>query len=328
MLKFNLIIKIAAIFILIPLLITGCNNLADSNKKQSSKIKVAYIGELYEAPLFVAASKNLFKSAGLDVELVKVDSKDLENQLLSGKIDAVTADYKFFKYLQGGLDFKLVARIQSGCMEVITPNNSSIKKLDDLKGKTVALEGMGNGPMTIFSSIIRKDKIDPVKDIKWKTYSVEQIKEVLSKNEIDAAVIWEPTNTNVNQNFKVLYSSSKERSTYMHFSNSFIALNNNLIKNEPKTAQSLAIAWLKTAKWIEKNPKETIEIALKDGYIKGDYESNNYILSTYMWMPSVKYAKENVKTYIEEQSKNDLISNGTDGDEFVKKIFSNIVPDF
>lgn len=328
MLKCSLKRKILTIFILNFLLLTGCNNLTASNKTQNSKIKVAYIGELYEAPLFVSASKNLFKSAGLDVELVKVDPKDLENQLLSGKIDAVTADYKFLKYLQGGLDFKLVARIQSGCMEVITPNNSFIKKLDDLKGKTVAVEGIGNGPMTIFSSIIRKDKIDPAKDIKWKTYSVEQIKEALSRNEVDAAAIWEPTNTDVNQNFKVLYSSSKERSNYMHFSSSFIALNNNLIKNEPKIAQGLAIVWLKTAKWIENNPKETIEIALKDGYVKGDYESNNYVLSTYMWMPSVKYAKENVKTYIEEQSKNGLISNETNGDEFVKKVFSNIVPDF
>jgi NitT/TauT family transport system substrate-binding protein len=328
MLRFALKRTILVIFILIIFLTTGCNKSNDSNKKPGGKIKVAYVGELYEAPLFVSVDKNLFKSAGLDVELVKVDPKDLQNQLLSGKIDAVTADYKIFKYLQDGLDFKLVARIQSGCMEVITSNNSTIKKLDDLKGKTVAVEGIGNGPMTILSSIIRKDKIDPVNDIKWKNYSLEQIKEALSKNEVDAAVIWEPSNTNANQNCKVLYSSSKERSNYMHFSNSFIALNNNLVKNEPKIAQGLSIVWLKTAKWIEKNPKEAIEIALRDGYIKGDYESNNYILSTYMWMPSVQYAKENAKTYIEEQSKNGLISKITDGDAFVKKTFSNIVPDF
>lgn len=326
--RFSLKRKLLVGFILIILLSTGCSNSSASNKKTRDKIKVAYIGEFYEAPLFVSANKNLFKSVGADVELVKVDPNDLENQLLSGKIDAVTADYKFFKYLQDGLDFKLVARIQSGCMEVITSNNSTINKIDDLKGKTVAVEGIGNGPMTILSSIIRKDKIDPVKDIKWKTYSAEQIKEALLKNEADAAVIWESSNTNVNENYKVLYSSSKERSNYTHFSNSFIALNNNLIKNEPKVAQGLAIVWLKTAKWIEKNPKETIEIALKDGYIKGDYEGNNYILSTYMWMPSVQYAKENAKIYIEEQSKNGLISNKLDSDEFIKKIFSNIVPDF
>lgn len=327
MLGFSLKRKLLASFILIILLTTGCNNLSASNKKSTDKIKIAYVGELYEAPLFISASKNLFKSSGLDVELVKIDPKDLQNQLLSGKIDAVTADYKIFKYLQDGLDFKLVARIQSGCMEVITENNSTISKLDDLKGKTVAVEGIGNGPMTILSSIIRKDKIDPVKDIKWKTYSVEQAKEAVSKNQVDAAVIWEPSNTNANQNYKVLYSSSKERSNYMHFSNSFIALNNNLIKNQPKIAQGLSIVWLKTAKWIEKNPKEAIEIALKDGYIKGDYESNNYILSTYMWMPSVQYAKENAKTYIDEQSKISLIKE-TNSDAFVKKVFSNIVPDF
>lgn len=324
---FSLKRKLLASFILIILLTTGCNNLSASNKKSTDKIKIAYVGELYEAPLFISASKNLFKSSGLDVELIKVDPKDLQNQLLSGKIDAVTADYKVFKYLQEGLDFKLVARIQSGCMEVITQNNSKVSKLDDLKGKTVAVEGIGNGPMTILSSIIRKDKIDPIKDIKWKTYPVEQAKEAVSKNEVDAAVIWEPSNTNANQNYKVLYSSSKERSNYMHFSNSFIALNNNLVKNQPKIAQGLSIVWLKTAKWIEKNPKEAIEIALKDGYIKGDYESNNYILSTYMWMPSVQYAKENAKTYIEEQSKISLIKE-TDSDAFVKKAFSNIVPDF
>lgn len=325
MLGFSLKTKLLASFILIILLITGCNNLNASNKKSTEKIKIAYVGELYEAPLFISASKNLFKSAGLDVELVKVDPKDLQNQLLSGKIDAVTADYKIFKYLQDGLDFKLVARIQSGCMEVITENNSTISKLDDLKGKTVAVEGIGNGPMTILSSIITKDKIDPVNDIRWKNYSLEQIKEALSKKEVDAAAVWEPAN--VNQNFKVIYSSSKERNNYMHFSNSFIALNNNLVKNEPKIAQGLSIVWLKTAKWIEKNPKEAIEIALKDGYIKGDYESNNYILSSYMWMPSVQYAKENAKTYVDNQSKISLIKE-TDSDAFVKRTFSNIVPDF
>ena len=74
------------------------------------------------------------------------------------------------------------------------------------------------------------------------------------------------------------------------------------------------------------NKEECLNKAIDKGYIEGSYEENYEIIRQYMWMPSVKYAKENLKSYVEIQKSIGLLSDSLGVDEFYKNSFADVLP--
>jgi len=97
------------------------------------------------APLGYAAQEGIFAKHGIDIELVDflANGDDaLTKYLASDKLD-VGAGFLlgWLKPLDEGLDVKLISATHAGCMRLLTTSASGIKKLEDLKGKTIAVNG-------------------------------------------------------------------------------------------------------------------------------------------------------------------------------------------
>ncbi len=58
-----------------------------SNKPESNKVRVGYIGLTCEASIFSAVENGYFKDEGLDVELIKCDWKNYKDTLALGGYD-------------------------------------------------------------------------------------------------------------------------------------------------------------------------------------------------------------------------------------------------
>jgi NitT/TauT family transport system substrate-binding protein len=97
------------------------------------------------APTFVAFQKGFFKAEGLDVELVQMAFDQLKQGLTTGKVDAAQANFAWFKPIEQGMNIKLVAGIHTGCIKAVTPSDSGIKTIADLKGKTIGVDAIGAG---------------------------------------------------------------------------------------------------------------------------------------------------------------------------------------
>lgn len=298
-----------------------------------SPVRLAYSGNIYEAPLWVAFQKGFFQEEGLDVILIQTSFDRLADRINSGQIDGTTADYRIFPSIARGLRLKLIAGLHGNCVRIIGAAGSKIKSVRDLNGKTIGVEGRGDGPMVVTSRLLRENGIDVSKQIHWKIMSGEELPAALTKGEIHAAAIWEPAKMEVFLNTNVVFSSSRNQSffhqhnSYRHFYGSFSALSERFINQEPQKAAAVSRAWLRAAQWVGTHPAATARIILEQHYINVDSSRIRQQLSACMWMPGVRFARENIRFYIIEQEALHILHFKMDVNRFFDRVYAPIVPD-
>lgn len=315
------------IFVLLLMLSVGCGNQASS-----VKITIAYNGNIYETPLFAAYEKGFFKKEGVQVSLVKVGLDEINKSVSSGKASGATFDYRVFDAQDREDDIKLVAGLHSSCTRIIADSSSTIKTISDLKDKKIGITALGNSSMVVTSDLLKENGIDPVKSINWVLDSEENLLNKLKNKEVDAVCTLEYLDKSkniLNNNQRLIYSSSDEKDkgkSYKHFYESFIGYNSRFLKNNRKEAFAASIAWLKAAQWVSGNQKEALDIAVSKGYVDNGHDLDK-IVSKYMWMPGVKYARDNVGIYVKWQRENKILSKDLTEGEFMKKIYDPLIPE-
>jgi len=308
------------------ILLWGCNR-----EQSNIVVRMAYQGEVEEAPLLIAYEKGFFRKEGVDVELVKQDFEGIKAGIDSGGIQGATFDYRVFEAVDSGNNIKLVAGLHSGCTQIIVKENSGINSIIELKGKTIGVTNIGNGSMVVAADLLRAQKID--QSVKWKEGDEESLKKLLQKNEIYAISILEhpdPSKRTLSSGEKILYSSSdknKKGKSYKHFYESFIGFEGNFIDKNRKVAFNASIAWLKAAQWVNENQNEAYRILIDKGYVNGNYESIANKTAFFMWMPGVKYARDHIEIYADVQRSQNILKSGMSEKEFLKKVFESLIPE-
>jgi len=314
------------ILIIALILIGGCTD--DPN---NTVVKIAYQGNIEEAPLLTAYEMDFFKKEGVDIELVKHDFDGIVAGIKNGEIQGATVDYRVFAAVDSGAEIKIVAGLHGGCTQIITKESSGIDTLRDLKDKSIGVTKPGNGSMVVTSDLLKAEKID--QSVKWIVEDEENLKKLLQRNEIDAISILEhpdPSKRALNSGEKILYSSSNKENkgkSYKHFYESFIGLDDKFIKNNRKIAFKTSIAWLKAAVWVDENQHEAYRTLIDKGYFKGDFDSILNKAEYFMWMPGVKYAKDNVYIYVSQQRSQNILRSDISDKEFMKKIYEPLIPE-
>ena len=148
------------------------------------------------APLAYAAKTGIFAKHGVDVELVDflANGDDaLTKFIASGKID-VGAGFLlgWLKPLDEGLDVRLISGMHAGCTRLLVNRNSTVKQLEDLRGKTIAVAQENGSAQQIFSVSLVKLGIDPAKDVTWKVFPDNLLAAVVQRGDADALAHLDP----------------------------------------------------------------------------------------------------------------------------------------
>ncbi len=168
--------------------LTSCKKEAASNK-----VRVGYIGLTCEAPIFTAVEKGFFKEEGLEVSLVKCEWANYKDVLALGGFDITHHLVMYFlKPIEQGLDVKFTGGIHRGCLRVQAGANSSISKIQDLRGKRIGVPGMGTPPFIFANRVLGANGIDPGKEITWRVFPAGELGLALDKGEVDAVADSEP----------------------------------------------------------------------------------------------------------------------------------------
>jgi NitT/TauT family transport system substrate-binding protein len=302
---------------------------ATSEGKKLKKVTVSYAGGTCEAPEYVAYHKGFFKEEGLEVDFVKADFNELKTGIASGKIDASVGNFSWFKAIEQGLKVKLTAGLHAGCIQAVAPESSGIKSLKDLKGKTVGVDAIGGGPHIILSIELKKLGIDPKTDVQWKAFPPPQLETATEKKDIDAFIVWDPFGEKALKEKKyVKLLNIGHDEPYKSGYCCYVVVSEKLVKEDPETAAAYTRAILKADEWIGSNQKETAQLEVDNKYVSADVNDIEKLLKDYVWKPSVKKAKENVKFFIDEQKKQGILEASTDENQLFEKIFAEVIPDY
>jgi NitT/TauT family transport system substrate-binding protein len=335
-------------------LLSGCSDnnsglpekyMGDKSDTLNSTVKIAYYGRIDETPLFAAVENGFFKNNGINAKLVKMNDIDIKSEFNSGSLDAITADYRFFQYIEEGLPLKLTAGLHAGCIRVIVPLDSKIAAVKDLKEARIGVEAPGDGTMVLTSMLLKNNGIGPAESLDWKYYGGEGYIRAFENGDIDAACIWEPSEKDyqlLKAQYRTIYTNVEKSSSGnsgntsgghnhgagLHFTRTFSGLSANLVEGNPEKAIFITKAWLEGAQWVSENSKEAVRLAVDKQYVTGSYEENLNRFSAYMWTNGVRTAKPNIKYFIKEQKANGLLKSSLNENEFFKKVFAGILPEF
>lgn len=316
-----------AVVVLLAMLITL--SLSAAEAKKLTPIKIGYAGGTCEAPFFVALHKGFFKAEGLDPDPVKVDFETLKTGITSGKIDVSVGNFAWFKAIEQGFKVKLTGGLHAGCIQAVTPKNSGINSLKDLKGKIVGIDAIGGGPHIILSSELKKLGINPKTEVQWRVYPPPQLATAVDKKEIDAFIVWDPFGQKAIEDKG--YLRLLDIATDKPYSEGFCCyavVGDKFIEKNRAAATAYTRAILKAAEWIGNNLEETAKIEVDNKYVAADYDTTLKLLKSYKWKPGVKTAEANIKYFIHEQKVQGILDSKTDEAKLLNRIFVKLIPDY
>jgi NitT/TauT family transport system substrate-binding protein len=133
-------------------------------------------------------AEELLRSEGFtDVQYIKRGT-ETGKQLSSGQADiAMGFVGPRILSLDAGEPIVILAGIHVGCFELFGADR--VRSIRDLKGKRVAISGMGSPSYTLVSIILANLGLDPRKDINWVTAAETDFVRLLAEKKIDALLL-------------------------------------------------------------------------------------------------------------------------------------------
>jgi NitT/TauT family transport system substrate-binding protein len=314
---------------LTALLLSGCKKNSGTNVVVNSKhVRIGFIGLTCEAPIYTAYEKGFFKDEGLEPELVKCAWANYKDTLALGGYDITHHLVMYFlKPIEQGLDVRFLGGVHTGCLRVQTGVNSPIHKIQDLKGKSIGVPGMGTPPFVFANRVFGTHGIDPGKDITWEVYPAGELGLALKKGEVDAVADAEPIGSLLIAEGIARNVEGMDEATDMPYADEYcceIIANGKWIDANPDSAARATRAILRGAVWVQQNPKAAAQLAVDKKYLASTVELNTVALGRLKYIPSVAIAEQTLYTAAKEMREAKMLSPTTDTDALAKRAFQHL----
>ncbi len=223
------------------------------------KITIGMSGWTGFAPLTLAEQAGLFKAHGLDVETKFVPQAGRNLALASGALNCVvTTVDTMITWASAGLPLTQVLvldRSKGGDGVAAKP---AITKVEDLKGKTVAVDGAGTTPYFMLAYILRKHGMT-VKDMTLTTLAPQPAAQAFVAGQVDACATYEPYLSQVRA---MGADKGKILATTLDYPVvvDTLALQPDFIAKNPAVAPALIKSWYAALEMIAKEPEKSFEI--------------------------------------------------------------------
>ena len=279
----------------------------------------------------VAAAKHLgiFEKNGLDVELVKFagTTDQLLEALATRKVDtSVGMALRWLKPLEQGFDVKLTGGTHGGCLRLLGDKNQGVTKLDDLKGKVIAVSDIGSPAKNFFSVFLSKRGIDPTKDVEWKVFPGDLLAAAIEKGEAQALAHQDPETWRFLKLPRLTEVATNLTSEYGDRVCCLIGVGNKLLKEDREAAASITRSLLQAQDITAHHPEATADVYLP--YVTNTTKQDLIELlktHTHYVHPLGNDLRKQLADYTLELQKVGVIKPSTDPVKFAEKITADVV---
>jgi NitT/TauT family transport system substrate-binding protein len=276
----------------------------------------------------VAVEKGFFRDHGLNVELVNFagSTDQLLEALATGKADAgIGMALRWLKPLEQGFDVKITAGIHGGCIRLLAPKGGAIANVAGLKGKTIGVGDLAGPDKNFFSIVLKKQGIDPERDVAWRQYPGDLLGVALQKGEVQAIAFYDPQIFLIKERDDLQEIYSNMSGEYQHRVCCILGLRGSLIRQQPAAATALTKALLEAGEWVANNPAEAA--AIYAPYGKAPVSSLTRMLESHSHHhhPMGTDLKGEIVAYAEELKLVDVLRANTDPVKFADRVYADVL---
>ena len=248
------------------------DSLAAEPPPETTKLRLVRTTSICQAPQYLA--EELLRGEGfIDLQyVVKSTPGEIGKALASGEVDV---NLHFAGPLIIGLDTGdpviVLAGSHIGCFELIATDR--VRAVRDLKGRSVAVPGLGSPPHVFLSIIVAHVGLNPATDINWITRSPVESMRLFAESKIDAYLGFppEPQELRAKKIGHVLVNSAIDRPWSQYFC-CLIAGNRSFVERHPIATKRAMRAILKGADFCGLKPEQSAQFLVdKDFKTPWDY---------------------------------------------------------
>jgi len=176
------------------ILVPALAALVMSTQVAAEPFKVGYLRVRDDAQAIAAFEGGFSKNHGLDVQLVEFKSgTDLIKAIVGGQLDTGVLGFtNAASWSSRGADLKVVGGAQHGYHAIVVRDDSNIKTVADLKGRTLASQKEGSTADTVLRGVVLKDAGLQASDLNIMGVSPQVAVQSLVGSRVDAAFLFEP----------------------------------------------------------------------------------------------------------------------------------------
>jgi len=265
-----------------------------------------------------------------------VEEGGLIEALSSGAVDFATLGADSAATLAAGTNIKLVASVRSGCIQLLA--KEGVGKAALAGGVVIGVSALDSPEAGAAAEAMAKASVS---SYSFTAGSLDALAALLASGDIGLIAAWE--GSEVPEGAVAVYKNSQggvlaEQAMDMapaagghshaqgasHFAESYAAVNAQFLDSRPEEAERLLLDWLEAVNAVGKDPAKAASEAEKKGFLSQEEAS---LASQYMYVPTVKGAKENYRFIARSQAISGLVDIDSTN-AFIEGIFADVLPEW
>lgn len=256
---------------------------------------------IFYAPMYVAIEEGYFADEGIDLELVTGFGADKTmTAVISGSADIgfMGSEASIYTYNEGANDYvvNFAQLTQRAGNFLVARQEMPDFKWEDLKGKDVLGGRKGGMPEMVFEYILKKNNIDPQKDVKIdQSIDFGSTAAAFSGGQGDFSVEFEPSATALEmEKDGYVVASLGTDSGYVPYT--AFSAKQSYIKDNPEVIQGFTNALQKGMDYVQSHKPEEIASVIEPQFKETDLDTITTIVNRYYeqdtWKDNLVFEKE------------------------------------
>ena len=252
---------------------------------ETTTVRLLHKPTICGAPQYVA--EELLRAEGFtDISYTKIaSSAEVNDAIIQGRAD-FDAHFapQWVSAIDGGGPISVLGGVHVGCFELF--GNERVRRITDLKGKIVGVEGLGSSDHMFVSVMAANIGLDPVNDIRWIASQSPTPADLFADGKIDACLGLPPVAQDLRARRvgQVVVNSAMDRPWSQYFC-CMVGGNSDWVRKHPVATKRVLRAVLKGADLCANDPPRVARRLVDDGFTA----RYDYALQTLKELPYDKW---------------------------------------